>query len=417
MASAKKGSRPTLLVVGAYVAGSGFARVMQHVIADLRDEMRVHYFGIDYSGPPHPHGGVEVHPGAATAADPYGTRRLQEVARTVRPSLVFLLHDLWYLARYLPALAEVGGGWKTVVYTPLDGDIENFRALSPLRYVDHCVFYTRYGQEGVERFLDEWQEREGPVPTPRFSILPHGVDTDTFRPWPGSVEEAFDGGRRLEAKQAVFPQLEKPEDSFIVLNANRPSPRKRIDLTLAGFARFAQGKPANVKLYLHQTKLTPRLRTQIFEAAARHGLRDRLIQNPIVKGRSEVDDSRLNLIYNACDVGVNTSMGEGWGLVSFEHAATGAPQIVPRHTACGELWDGAAAFLEPVAEGKPWFSPYRMYAVSADDLAARLEEIYEDRGRRRELALAGYRRATEPRFRWPRISSQWADLFGRTLAA
>lgn len=31
-------------------------------------------------------------------------------------------------------------------------------------------------------------------------------------------------------------------------------------------------------------------------------------------------------------------MGEGWGMVSFEHVATGAVQIVPDRSACGKLW-------------------------------------------------------------------------------
>jgi D-inositol-3-phosphate glycosyltransferase len=36
-----------------------------------------------------------------------------------------------------------------------------------------------------------------------------------------------------------------------VLNANRNQPRKRIDITLRGFALFAVDKPETVQLYLH----------------------------------------------------------------------------------------------------------------------------------------------------------------------
>ena len=406
-----------ILVVGSYVPGSGFARVMSHVIAGIRSVYAVHYFGIDHDGPPRLDCGVQVHPGGGTPADPHGLQRLRDLVTAVRPRLVFILHDLRFQVRYLSALEPFLGELKVVTYTPLDGEILSWRELHPLRFVDHCVFYTRHGQQGVGRFLADWQENEGPARAPAFTIIPHGVDTSTFHPWPGSVADHFAGDGRLRAKQAVFPEEKDLADSFIVLNANRPALRKRIDLTLAGFARFARGKPANVKLYLHHTKMTPWLQAQLLEAAAHLGIRDRVLVNPIVDGKSEVDDERLNLIYNACDVGVNTTMGEGWGLVSFEHAATGAPQIVPRHTACAELWEGAAAFLESVAAVKPWFSPYRMYAVSADELAEKLEELYQDPVSRRELALAGYRRATEPRYQWPRISQQWTDLFCGEMAA
>src|SRR5262249_62046781 len=37
-------------------------------------------------------------------------------------------------------------------------------------------------------------------------------------------------------------------ESFVVLNASRPDKRKRVDLTVRGFARFAAGKPAHVRL-------------------------------------------------------------------------------------------------------------------------------------------------------------------------
>jgi hypothetical protein len=41
-----------------------------------------------------------------------------------------------------------------------------------------------------------------------------------------------------------------------------------------------------------------------------------------------LSDESINHIYNACDYGVNTSNGEGFGLCQLEHLATGAIQIV-----------------------------------------------------------------------------------------
>ena len=69
------------------------------------------------------------------------------------------------------------------------------------------------------------------------------------------------------------------------------------------------------------------------------GLEERLYLNPLAGGI--VDDRELNLLYNACDVGITTSMGEGWGLVSFEHGAAGAAQIVPDHSAAPRSGAGA----------------------------------------------------------------------------
>jgi len=57
----------------------------------------------------------------------------------------------------------------------------------------------------------------------------------------------------------------------------------------------------------------------------------------VIFASAGLDDRELNLLYNACDVGLNTASSEGWGMVSFEHAATGAAQIVPRSWVCGEV--------------------------------------------------------------------------------
>jgi parallel beta-helix repeat protein len=135
-------------------------------------------------------------------------------------------------------------------------------------------------------------------------------------------------------------------DAFIVLNANRNMPRKRIDLTMQGFALFAKDKPANVKLYLHMA--TEDTGWNVLILAKRYEIFDRLIMTQADNTRPAFSDEQLNLLYNACDVGITTVTGEAWGMVSFEHAATRAAQIVPRHTSLADLWAGAAEFIDPV---------------------------------------------------------------------
>jgi glycosyltransferase involved in cell wall biosynthesis len=40
-------------------------------------------------------------------------------------------------------------------------------------------------------------------------------------------------------------------------------------------------------------------------------------------------DEEINMFYNAADVGISTSDGEGWGLCQFEQMGVGVPQVVP----------------------------------------------------------------------------------------
>lgn len=43
----------------------------------------------------------------------------------------------------------------------------------------------------------------------------------------------------------------------------------------------------------------------------------------------QLSDRDINIMYSACDIGLNTCEGEGFGLCQFEHAAVGCPQVCP----------------------------------------------------------------------------------------
>ena len=63
------------------------------------------------------------------------------------------------------------------------------------------------------------------------------------------------------------------------------------------------------------------------------GVRERVL-GVVAGDHPSLAPDELNVLYNACDVGLNTSEGEGFGLIALEHAAAGAAQVVPRHSAC-----------------------------------------------------------------------------------
>jgi glycosyltransferase involved in cell wall biosynthesis len=150
--------------------------------------------------------------------------------------------------------------------------------------------------------------------------------------------------------------------------------------------------------------------------AKRHGVFDRLIMTQADNSRPTFSDEQLNYLYNACDVGINTTTGEGWGMPSFEHAATRAAQIVPRHTSLADLWKDAAEFIDP-AMTLTW--PGNLthgHIVTPEGVAAALQRLYEDRPHREALADAAYRNATRPDLSWTSIAARWRQLFDELLA-
>jgi predicted O-methyltransferase YrrM len=218
--------------------------------------------------------------------------------------------------------------------------------------------------------------------------------------------------REAKAALGLFPK-DQIDESFLVLNAHRNQPRKRIDLTLKAFALFAEGKPPGVQLYLHMG--TEDLGWNVLKLARRYGIFDRVILTKNSNDIPGVSSEQLNLIYNACDIGLSTSAAEGWGLPNFEHAAAGKPQIVPRTGALAEIWEGCAELVEPSAEVVYEHVLTEAKAVRPADVAAALERLYRDHAHRAEVALACYRRATRPENDWGEISRQWHALFQEVL--
>jgi glycosyltransferase involved in cell wall biosynthesis len=184
---------------------------------------------------------------------------------------------------------------------------------------------------------------------------------------------------------------------------------------MQGFARFAKDKPANVKLYLHMA--TEDTGWNVLVLAKRYGIFDRLIMTQADNSRPQFSDEQLNLLYNGCDVGITTTTGEGWGMVSFEHAATRAVQIVPRHTSLADLWDGAAEFVEPFTKLTYPGNLTEGHLVSSDAVATALQHVYADRQHRDSLAEAAYRNATRPEFNWNSVAANWKRLFNDLMQA
>ncbi len=107
-------------------------------------------------------------------------------------------------------------------------------------------------------------------------------------------------------------------------------------------------------LYLHMARRTAPGEVPLADLL---NIRHRIPTTTREESHPHVDDGALNTIYNACDVGMNTSEKEGWGLIAFEHGATRSPQVVPNHGACTELGQRSALLLDTAGEREPTAMP------------------------------------------------------------
>jgi len=166
----------------------------------------------------------------------------------------------------------------------------------------------------------------------KINVLYHGNNSNQF--YPLSNKEIADFRNEYFGKNA---------NNFIVTNVNRNQPRKDITTTIFAFIeakeRWKQEGLTNEPfLYLHMNPKDP----------MGHDLRAILLQTDLVENvdymlldKKTADEGAtievLNKIYNASDVYLTTTLGEGWGLTLTEAMATKTHVICPLSTSVIEI--------------------------------------------------------------------------------
>jgi len=391
-----------LLAIGHAPEGGGFARVMHEILRCLSKSFEVCQLGLGASESSSL-AGWDVHAGRGPG-DLHGAELLRQLLRRVQPRIVLILHDPWMLPLYVDLVRENHRQVRIVTYCPLDGDLLEPQLAGVIRDVDQFVVYTEHARRQFAQALTAIDPKGTALARARLAVIPHGVDRSTFRP----VVDPVTGAGGETARRAVFRGRHDLDQGFVVLNANRNMLRKQLAITIEGFAAFACNKPREVRLCLHTE---PHGDVDILAAARYYGIESRLLltRNPT----TPLSDGELNLLYNACVVGVNTSDREGWGLVSLEHAATGAAQIVPDHGACAEVWADSAEILSTeLSPPRPGDFVSRR-VTSAGGVCTALDRLYHDPDHLAAVSGACLALASRTEYDWDRIGERWADLLNR----
>jgi len=378
---------------------TGFGRVGKSIAKFLsKDDYDISWLGVNYRGDPHslpfriyPPGGFD---------DPYGFTRLMEVLEKEQPQVIWILNDAWVQRHYLGILNEalekklLKTVPKIVTYTPVDARFHDPDWYVNFHIVDAPVAYTQFGRREIISACPELEEK--------IRIIPHGIDTENFYKLTATKEEA---------KQNYFRSMDITQ-SMIFLSAQRNQPRKRLDILMEAYAIFSRGKP-DVFLYMHCGLTDESM--DISKLASRYGIGDegtnKLLLSNLLTGTQRIPDKRLNEIYNFCDVGLNSSVGEGWGLPNMEHAMTGAPQIVPNHSALTEIWSDCG-LLVPTSSRVTLDDVMTIgEVITPVALAEKMEEIYQNKTLYDLLAKKALEKFSVPEYQWENISKTWDTIF------
>ena len=387
-----------ILWCGDIVAMTGFARVTENVISRLKDDFEIVVLGNNWWGDPTPlQAEYKMYPSSNRhQTAPFGEQRIREIVEREEPDVVFTINDMWIINEQYNQIKDLhkAGKFKFVGYAPMDSYAWTGCLSDTANEWDAVVSYTEFGA---------YEFMNGGI-TKAITVIPHGVTPGQFYP-----TDKAEARRKLGLK---------PE-SFIVFNGNRNQFRKRIDITIKAFAAFAVDKP-EAMLYLHMG-----LKDQgwdIMEVFAREMSRvgldpnNRIIMTSNQPNPPNVSVEMLNDIYNACDVGVNTCKGEGWGLVNFEHAACRVAQVVPDHTSCKEIFEGCGELIRCDHVDVDTNYAREMPCPSSDHLTEILNELYHSPEYCQRVADDCYNRVTDSQFAWDTVASQFGGVFEEVLS-
>jgi len=211
--------------------------------------------------------------------------------------------------------------------------------------------------------MKKWWERSG-TPPPRMVIIPHGVDTDFFRPIP-----------RARAELGIRP------DTRVVLYVGRLDYlAKGLDLLLSATERLVRKKESNLELHIVGSGESEKLVREHVRTMSPAG---------VTYLHGWVDREKLPLFYSAADVSVLPSRTEGLPRVMLEAMACGCPFLGTRVSGIVDvIEDGVTGFLVPPDD--------------LDALTSKLREILANESRLRWVGRNA-RNYVERALAWPVI--------------
>ena len=307
-----------------------------------------------------------------TSFDLYGTNIFIDTLTSVNPNLVFFYNDIIVISRLMNKLVEYhkthSKRYKYYTYLDLVYDYERPEFLNHvIRNSDKMILFTDYWRDHLVSMK---------FPKEKMSVLYHTYDKVFLK----DVVDTAEAKRKLGV----------PADSFIILNANRNTYRKAIDITIAAFLMFLKEHAMDPKLFLFlhmsMNEMTGyKIHSVIHTECIRLGLDyDTVVQKHILTmgDNRKLSDEEMTNLYYAADVGINTCIGEGFGLCNMEHGIMGKPQIVSNVGAFKDIFQHLTADTCIKPRTSYHISNQNdehngiVYVCDAADVAASLKKVY-----------------------------------------
>ena len=392
-------------------ASTGFGTVAKNILIPLykTGNYDISVLGVNYWGDPHPFP-FRIWPMAgglgADHRDPFGRGKAKNLlldSNGLKYDVFFNLQDTFILEPFLPefvaAARATGRKFKTVYYFPIDGT-PKASWMKPVLSADAPVTYTNFGYNECIKVHPELADK--------LKIIPHGANIKDFYPLPPEAVRAW--------KSQYF---KGKEDCFMLLNVNRNQQRKDLPRTIAAFRKVKDAIP-NAMLYMHCAIQDQGWRMD--EVCKAYGF-DLRAPNPDIVMPVNIHPGvgvpiqLLNNIYNAADMVVSTTLGEGWGLSATEAMAVKKCCVFPDNTSLTEIFaDGRGALVKSGDTASNWTvivndNEIPRPLTNVDDMANTIISLYKNPILRENIAQKAYDFVTN-NWQWDKhIAPQWDRIF------
>lgn len=292
--------------------------------------------------------GIPVYP--TPMSDLYGNSVVAAHYKDWRADLLISLHDI-NSGINIVDIKKQHGFIKWALWFPVDSEPLPPVFLDSLKQVDERIVFSRFAERlAGDRGID-------------VHYVPHGIDTKAFHPAPRAAARA---------------KLNWPKDIFIAgMVAANAGPRKAFQQNISGFAKFHKKHPDSF-LYLHTQSISDE-GLNLEAICSRQGLKigKDVSFCDLYSDLIGVPTTQMCRIYNAIDVLLLVTMGEGFGLPIVEAEACGTPVIVGDWSTMGDL--NFAGWLVDKSESRRWRLPLESdwHMPDANAIADRLEQAYE----------------------------------------
>ncbi len=379
---------------------TGAARVDRHLldtIVECGHEVEVlgtsHFWGDEYDHTRYPYKITAIEgPNQITTHEAAGKAIIE---RDGTFDVLFISGDMHVPNILMASLKR----YPSIVLAAIDGEVKHPDQVKSLGVARWPAVYSRYSHGQVLAHLPEIKDR--------FKCITLGCEPDVFYPLPSDERSAY--------REKAFGIT---DDKFLVMWANRNQMRKDPARAMKAFHLFHQRVPHSV-LYMHCRQQD--VGGSIISQAMLLGLRVSGSNPEVMFAGTDYteiagyDREKLNKMYNAADVCISTSQGEGWGLTTTEAMAAGTPFIGPANTTFFEQlgMQGERGYLAKCGGPDLWSIYYGVDdaprpLVSCTDMADMLYYVYEHRMESYEKAFKA-RQWTE-RHTWQQFKDEWKEV-------